>query len=219
MIKEIEKSKEIKDRGIMEKQKEAQITLTPKELLERVLLVEFDFDSDNIVIDKETIFNIIPELKAEDGFDHKHPHHVYDVWKHTIEAMKKSEPDLQIRLALLLHDIGKPYCYQEDGEIRHFRGHPKKSAQMAKEILIRLGYSEKEIEDIVYLVENHDTIIDVKKVNKNNMERIEKQLHMQYCDAYAHHPNHIEKRIRKLNEIKEELEKKKSKIQEEQECR
>lgn len=143
------------------------------------------------------------------GFEHKHPHHCYDVWEHTIKAVQKSRPDLQIRLALLLHDIGKPYSYVEgeDG-VRHFPGHPEKSAQMSREILTRLGYEQKEIDEICYLVEHHDTIIDVNNLKINNIELIKKQLYIQYCDAYAHHPNHIVKRIKKLDEIKEKLQEK-----------
>ncbi len=177
-----------------------------KEQLESYLLPEMDLVINSLENKKEMIFTIIPELKAEEGFEHKHPHHAYDVWKHTLVAMERSKPDLQVRLALLLHDIGKPYCYQEEGNMRHFRGHPKKSEEMTKVILTRLGYSPKEIADICYLVENHDTIININKVEEHNRALIEKQLHMQYCDAYAHHPDHIEKRIKKLNQIKKRLE-------------
>lgn len=156
-------------------------------------------------LDENILFTIIPELRDCDGFEHKHPHHCYDVFEHTKAAMRKSKPDLQIRLALLLHDIGKPHSYQEDGEVRHFYGHPKVSADMSREILARLGYSEKEIEEICYLVENHDNIINVDNVNKDNIELTKKLLYIQYCDAYAHDPKHIEKRIKKLDEIKEKL--------------
>ena len=176
---------------------------TGKEILEGNLL-------DNIeLLHKETIFEIIPELKLADGFEHKHPHHCYDVWEHTKVALEKSKPDLQVRLALLLHDIGKPHSYWEGEDwVRNFPGHPEKSAQMAKEILTRLGYVEDEIQAICYLVEYHDTIIDVDNLQTNNIELIKKQLHMQYCDAYAHDPKHIAKRIKKLDEIKEKLEEK-----------
>jgi len=79
---------------------------------------------------------------------------------------------------------------------------------MSREILTRLGYEQEEIDDICYLVEHHDTIIDVDNLKTNTIELIKKQLYIQYCDAYAHHPDHIEKRIKKLNEIKEKLEEK-----------
>lgn len=154
---------------------------------------------------KEKIFKIIPELKAEDGFEHKHPHHCFDVWNHTMEALKRSRPDLQIRMALLLHDIGKPYSYQEEDGVRHFKGHPQKSAEMSEKILHRLEYTEKEIEDICYLIKNHDTLIDVNKINENNLELTKKLLYIQYCDAYAHAPKYIDRRIEKLDTIYKQL--------------
>ena len=169
--------------------------------IEKILKQEkLDLDSQ-----KETIFKIIPELKAEDGFDHKHPHHCYDVWKHTAFAVEHSKPDLEIRLVLLLHDIGKPFSYQEDGEIRHFHGHPKKSAQMSKEILERLGISDDKIREMCYLIVNHDNVIDVQNLKPSDIELAKKQLYIQYCDAYAHNPKYVDKRIKKLDEIKEQI--------------
>lgn len=195
-------------------EKEIEKRIAGKEELENIIMKNKIY-----CFDENMLFTIIPELKDCNGFDHKHPHHCYDVWEHTKEAIRKSKPDLQIRLALLLHDIGKPHSYQEYGEIRHFYDHPQKSAEMSREILTRLGYSEKEVEEICYLVKNHDYIINVNKVNENNMELTKKLLHIQYCDAYAHHPQHIEKRIKKLDEIKKKLEERINKLQESEEER
>lgn len=169
-----------------------------KEILENLLLARYL----KVDANKERVFKIIPELKAEDGFEHKHPHHCFDVWEHTMEALKRSKPDLQIRLALLLHDIGKPYSYQEgeDG-IRHFKGHPQKSAEISKQVLQRLGYSDNDVEDICFLVNNHDTLIDVDRINEKNIELIKKLLYIQYCDAYAHAPQYIDRRIQKLDTV------------------
>lgn len=174
------------------------MNVSERDILEKCLLSIYP------KLNEKIIFKIIPELEASKGFDQKHPHHCYDVWEHTKVALLRSKPDLQIRIALLLHDIGKPYSYQ-DGEVRHFKGHPDKSAEMSKEILKRLGYEENEIEDICYLIKNHDKIIDVDKINKCNSELIKKLLYIQYCDAYAHEPEHIEKRVKKLDEIYEQI--------------
>ena len=78
----------------------------------------------------------------------------------------------------------------------------------SRKILVRLGYNKKEVEEISYLIENHDNIINIDNVNKDNIELTKKLLYIQYCDAYAHDPKHIEKRIKKLDEIKQKLEKK-----------
>ena len=53
-------------------------------------------------------------------------------------------------MAGLLHDIGKPFSYQDE-EIRHFHGHPQISAQISKKILLRLGYDTNFINNVVIL--------------------------------------------------------------------
>ena len=74
---------------------------------------------------------VIPEINNMIGFDHKHPHHHLDVWDHTLLALSLSKNDFDVRLVLLLHDIGKPFSYQE-GEVRHFKNHPMVSAKMSE---------------------------------------------------------------------------------------
>ena len=59
----------------------------------------------------EYILKIIPELKDMIGFEHRHPHHHLDVWNHTLLAISYSPKVFDVRLVLLLHDIGKPHCY------------------------------------------------------------------------------------------------------------
>lgn len=184
-----------------------------RDILENLLLSKYL----KIDANKEKVFKIIPELKAEDGFNQKHPHHCFDVWGHTMEALKRSKPDLQIRIALLLHDIGKPYSYQEDGNIRHFIGHPQKSAEISKQVLQRLGYSKEEVDDICYLINNHDTLININRINKNNLELTKKLLYIQYCDAYAHAPKYIDKRIEKLDTVYEQLLEKTESLKEKEE--
>ena len=107
-------------------------------------------------------------------------------------------------MALLLHDIGKPFSYQNDGNIRHFYGHPKVSAKMSEIILKRLGYEESFISDIIYLVENHDSLIDTNNLD-NDIELVWKRLEIQYADAKAHKEDKVEKRLNILNKVKENL--------------
>lgn len=45
---------------------------------------------------KNRIFNIIPELKNEDGFDQKSPWHIYDVWQHTEAALSNFKANNEI---------------------------------------------------------------------------------------------------------------------------
>lgn len=166
--------------------------------LEKLLNEEFILDSINNNI--EYLFDLIPELKCIVGFEHKHPHHHLNVWAHTLYALSLAPVDFEIRLVLLLHDIGKPHCYQE-GEVRRFIGHPAVSREIAQKILERLHYDSTFIEEVCYLIEFHDAPISLKEVQENK-ELAYKRYIIQYCDAYAHHPSKLEKRIKYLHKVK-----------------
>ena len=85
------------------------------------------------------LLNIIPEIEYMIGFNQKNPNHHLDVWNHTLLALSLSKNDFDIRLSLLLHDIGKPFSYQ-DLIVRHFKNHQSISSIMANKILERLDY-------------------------------------------------------------------------------
>ena len=101
--------------------------------LKTILLSDDVINSINCHMD--CLLTLIPEIQYMIGFEHKHPHHHLDVWNHTLLALSLSSGDFDVRLCLLLHDIGKPFSYQ-DGEVRHFKNHSKVSADMSKIILI-----------------------------------------------------------------------------------
>ena len=146
------------------------------------------------------LLSIIPEIKNMIGFPHNHPHHHLDVWNHTLLALEQSNNDFEIRLTLLLHDIGKPFSYQDE-EVRHFHGHAKVSSEMSKVILKRLGYSEEFITRISTLIELHDTKITEEDIN-NNLELTLLRLHIQECDSKAHNPDYVPKRLQYIEETR-----------------
>lgn len=160
----------------------------------------------NINNNMEYLISIIPEIKFMINFPHNHPHHHLDVWNHTLLALSLSEDDFEIRLVLLLHDIGKPFSYQ-DKEIRHFNGHASVSATMSYDILKRLNFDDVFINEVCYLIKNHDTSITNDAI-KMNSDLAFKRYKIQYCDAFAHHPDKLEKRkqylektLKKFDEI------------------
>jgi tRNA nucleotidyltransferase (CCA-adding enzyme) len=102
--------------------------------------------------------------------------------------------DKEIRLVLLLHDVGKPHSYQDDdNKIRHFKGHSSKSAEISKPILERLGYSKEEIDEMIFLIENHDKPIQMQDINNGNIDRYKKLLYIEYCDASGYNPEYIKR--------------------------
>lgn len=172
-----------------------------KEILEQILMHNNILEND-----EKTIFEIIPELILEKDFLQNNPWHIYDVWDHTKTVIQNSKPDKQIRLVLLLHDIGKPHSYQDDENgIRHFRGHSEKSAKISESILQRLGYSREQINEMCFLIRNHDKKINIDEINQNNLDIMKKLLYIQYCDASGYNPEYIQRVYDRLDKIKLEL--------------
>ncbi len=161
-------------------------------------------ESENVIeeIDSnmEYLLTIIPEIKNMIDFPHNHPHHHLDVWEHTKLALSLSENDCEIRLAWLLHDIGKPFSYQDE-EVRHFHGHAEVSSDISKIILKRLGFNKEYIEKISKLIELHDTEITKEDIEED-YELTLTRLEVQRCDVLAHNPKYIEKKIKYLEKVK-----------------
>lgn len=152
------------------------------------------------------LIEIMPELTYSIGFNQNHPHHHLTVFDHIVLAISKSENIFDVRLTLLLHDIGKPFSYQDgtDG-VRHFKNHAEKSAEISKIILERLGFDDTYINKILYLIKNHDSIINIEEINKENYEIEKLRLMVQYADANAHDPSVVSKRIMILDNISNSL--------------
>ena len=157
---------------------------------------------------KEVIFTIIPKLKDGDEFDQKNKYHVYDVYTHIVKSIAGAKKNKNARLALLLHDIGKPDCFTigEDG-VGHFYGHQKRSSILAEEILKDLkvdNFTIKRVVDLVYL---HDTRTelcraDVKRfLNKYGFDFLVDLCEVKIGDAIAHNQLYIGKRITSIEEL------------------
>lgn len=158
----------------------------------------------NITTNLNCFITLIPEIQNMIGFEPKHPHHYLDVWEHTLEVIRKLNTlDLELNTAALFHDIGKPFCYQE-GEVRHFYGHPEISEEIARRTLLKLDFDLNFIDRVSYLVKTHNTPINPKQLD-NDLELIKKRLELQYADAKAHHPAKVEQRINKLDAISHAL--------------
>lgn len=93
---------------------------------------------------------ILPELTAGKGLVQRADYHKYDVFGHIMQTVKFA-PE-KIRLAALLHDIGKPYCFLRTGS---YRNHDVQGERIAREIMERLRYSTKITEHTAKLVKNH----------------------------------------------------------------
>ncbi len=104
----------------------------------------------------EVLWVFWPELEPLRGFDQHSPWHCWDLWEHSLHALDAAPPEPPLRLAALLHDVGKPGCFTLDGEgLGHFYGHAGPSAHLAGEMLRRLRLDRATLERVVLLVERH----------------------------------------------------------------
>ncbi len=116
---------------------------------------------------------LIPELEACVGFDQRSPHHAYPVFTHIAHVTEAVEPRLELRLAALLHDIGKPAAFYLDENGRgHFPDHAKIGAQMANEVLLRLKAPTALRKQVVDLISRHMTPLpEDKKILRRRLTR------------------------------------------------
>lgn len=100
---------------------------------------------------------ILPEFDACMKTPQNHPHHCCSVGEHLLTALQSIEADKVLRLAALLHDIGKPVTHTRDADgIDHFHGHGEVGKELAGSILRRLKFDNDTVYRVKHLVQVHD---------------------------------------------------------------
>ena len=108
----------------------------------------------------EVFSAMIPDLAPMVGYDQRNHHHRYTLWEHTVRAVENVPPEPDLRLAMLLHDTGKPAsCTVDERGEAHYRGHPKLSAEIAARVTKNLRCDRARQERITRLVLNHDILL------------------------------------------------------------
>ena len=144
----------------------------------------------------DVLETVLPEIWAMKGFEQHNPYHKYDVLEHCIRAMEavRTTPENleEMKLATLLHDVGKPETYFMDEEgIGHFYGHPKKSEELVRGIMQRLKADKATLERVAVLVKYHDLIFDKDErllkrwMNKLGPEVLQEILEIKLADNFA----------------------------------
>jgi tRNA nucleotidyltransferase (CCA-adding enzyme) len=105
----------------------------------------------------DVLFAVLPELCPMYGCAQQNPHHLYDVWEHSLYTVGQVPAEPVLRWAALLHDCGKPCCKTVDASaVGHFYGHPAAGCALAEQLLRRLRFSNEQAAHILFLVEQHD---------------------------------------------------------------
>ena len=90
----------------------------------------------------------LPALRLEQDPIHRHK----DVLTHTIAVVAKTPPRLRVRMAALLHDIGKPATRAYVGGTVTFHHHEAVGAKLTRKRLRALGYDASFVADVTEMV-------------------------------------------------------------------
>lgn len=108
----------------------------------------------------EVLCRFWPQLEPLVVLEQRNPWHCFGGWEHTLHALDAAPADLIVRLAVLLHDIGKPSRKTTDeNSVDHFYGHPAAGAEIADEMLRVLKFDNDTRRQVVKLVAWHDAPI------------------------------------------------------------
>ncbi len=109
---------------------------------------------------------IIPELLEGESMSQP-KHHKYDVLEHSIRSLQTTpSTDPLVRLAALLHDVGKPRSAHGPEAERTFHGHEVIGARMTRQIMKRLAFSKADTERVTNLVRHHMFLFQFESTDK-----------------------------------------------------
>jgi poly(A) polymerase len=118
---------------------------------------------------------ILPDIAALHGVEQPPQFHPEgDVFQHVrLMLTMIKEPNLELALGVLLHDVGKKPTSKTDpnGRIR-FNEHESVGARMTEEILTDLRYDNKTIGHVRELVQHHMQFKDVPKMRQSRLKRM-----------------------------------------------
>ena len=157
--------------------------------LENILLSENVGETTKENIDY--LLEIIPELRFLVGIEYKNNSSFKETWNQTLKALDISKADIEIRLALLLHSIGKPFSI---GEVSS----DEISERMAREVLLRLNCSSDSVERICFLILNQERPI-TKRQTVENINLTFKLYEMQRAIDLSKRSELTDNTLKKLN--------------------
>lgn len=125
---------------------------------ELIKILSSDYPADGIKLlhNAGLLEYILPELVKGIGVSQKGTHHANDVFEHSLESLRHCQnKNWVVRLATLLHDIGKPVTYQERNGKATFYNHEVVGARIARSIASRLHFGKEDREKLFILVRWH----------------------------------------------------------------
>src|SRR5262249_42895519 len=122
---------------------------------------------------------VLPEVAAYRGVTQSPSHHPEgDVWEHTLRMLDAMRaPSLELALAVLLHDVGKPVTRAEDASGIHFYAHETRGVEIARALCERLHVSNATRDAVLTLIGQHMRFLDTPHMKRATLRRFVLQEH------------------------------------------
>lgn len=127
---------------------------------------------------------VVPELMEGVGVT-QNKHHIYTVYEHNLKAMAFAVSqgyDLNVRLASLLHDVGKPRVKRGEGPDSTFYNHEVVGARQTRDILERLRFPKETVQTVSHLVRHHMFYYNVDEVSPAGVRRFVRRVGPEHVD-------------------------------------
>ena len=99
---------------------------------------------------------ILPELSLQNGYNQNNPHHTLTLWSHTLETIKNTPADIELRWAALLHDIAKPFVRTDNNKgYSNYIKHDLLGGEFVLRLAAYLHWSNDRKNHVYNLVVNH----------------------------------------------------------------
>jgi putative nucleotidyltransferase with HDIG domain len=151
---------------------------------------------------------IVPELLAGWAIE-QNEFHRYTVYYHALRTCDEAPPDLILRLAALLHDVGKPQT--KSGP--HFYRHELVGEEMAGKMLSRLRFGGDVVQAVTHLIRHHmfaqdDSLTDAavrRFINRVGADRVDQLFALRKADMIAsgmpeRNPGELERFARRVHQ-------------------
>ena len=158
----------------------------------KILLTPKPSEGFNLMVKTNLMTELIPELmegyRIKEGFSHK-----YTIFRHLLETTDRVRPEIHLRLAALLHDIGKPRVRKRIDGGWSFQGHEEQGEKLSISIMKRLCFSGVLIKRVAHLIRHHNIYYDpgwkeadlIRFIMDVGEENLDDLLELRYADIKA----------------------------------
>ena len=142
--------------------------------LEKIIMTPNAAEGIKMLQESGLLRYVLPELQEGVGVG-QNKHHIYEVFEHSVRSLdyaaRKDFP-FHVRLAALLHDVGKPRTKSGEGPDSTFYSHQVVGERMVVEALDRLHFPKRFIEQVALLVREHMFVYDPETVTLAGVRRL-----------------------------------------------